>query len=213
MKAIRITRFALLAMGILALGYCAAVFLEARLYQAAQAGKFARELRAGRKAPAVQGGTPAVPRDGDVIGRLQIPRVGLSVMVVEGVNAGDLRRAAGHIPGTAAPGEPGNIAIAAHRDTFFRPLCRLRPGDTITLRTLAGAWRYRVASLRVVRPEDIAVLYPTRRDNLTLITCYPFDYIGAAPERFVVRAERLAETCAEAKRAGAAGRQPGGGAG
>lgn len=189
MKAMRIAQVALLTAGVLALGYCAAVFLEARLYQAAQARKFARELRAPGKARAA----PAAARDGGVIGRLQIPRLGLSVMVVEGVDTGDLRHAAGHIPGTAAPGEPGNIAIAGHRDTFFRPLSRLRRGDTITLRTLTGAWRYRVASLRVVRPEDIAVLYPTAADDLTLITCFPFDYIGAAPERFVVRAERVPE--------------------
>ena len=134
----------------------------------------------------------ASPGKGGIVGRLEIPRIGLSVMVVEGVEDGDLKHAAGHIPGTALPGEPGNVGIAGHRDTFFRPLRSIRPNDTITLSTLQGAYRYRVVSTKVVRPEDIQVLYPTGRDTLTLVTCFPFDYVGSAPKRFIVQAHRLA---------------------
>ena len=84
-------------------------------------------------------------------------------MVVEGVDARELKRAAGHIPGTALPGEPGNVGIAAHRDTFFRPLRSIARNDTITVSTLAGAYRYRVVSTKIVRPEDVQVLSPTGR--------------------------------------------------
>jgi len=111
-------------------------------------------------------------------------------MVVEGVDDSDLKRAVGHIPRTALPGDSGNVGIAGHRDTFFRPLRSIERDDTITVRTLHGAYRYRVVSMNVVRPEDIQVLYPTGRASLTLVTCFPFDYIGAAPKRFIVRAER-----------------------
>ena len=112
-------------------------------------------------------------------------------MVVQGVSAGDLRRAAGHIPGTALPGEPGNVGIAAHRDTFFRPLRLIAPNDTITLTTLQGAYRYRVVSTEIVKPDAVDVLHPTSRDTLTLVTCFPFYYVGSAPQRFIVHAERV----------------------
>ena len=112
-------------------------------------------------------------------------------MVVEGVDERDLKRAAGHIPGTALPGETGNIGIAAHRDTFFRPLRFIEKSDAITLRTLHGTYRYRVVSTKVVAPDDVQVLYPTGRDTLTLVTCFPFYYIGAAPHRFIVTARRV----------------------
>ncbi len=196
MKAIRLAQIVLLGVGLAALGYCLAVYLEANRFQADQARRFTGELRRHAAAPA-----PAPLAEGAVLAQIEIPRLGLSVMVVEGANDGDLRRAAGHIPGTALPGQNGNVAIAGHRDTFFRPLLRLYPGDAIVLRTLAGDRRYRVVSLRVVRPADIAVLYPTRQDALTLVTCFPFDYIGAAPARFVVRAVRLPENTAGSRSA------------
>jgi sortase A len=185
-RAIRTAQIALALTGIAALAYCAAVLIEARIYQA----KAAREL-ARQPSVAVER-NPPTPRNGDPIGRMEIPRLRLSVMFVEGVDAGDLRRAAGHIPGTALPGQAGNIGIAGHRDTFFHSLRSVKLGDTVTLETAAGEWRYRVVSLRVVKPEDVTVLDATHRDALTLVTCFPFHFIGAAPKRFVVRAERLA---------------------
>ncbi len=134
------------------------------------------------------GRPPAPPRTGDPLGRVDIPRVGVSTVVVEGDDDLTLSFAAGHIPGTALPGEPGNTALAGHRDGVFRGLARIRRGDLVSLTTPAGTFRYAVESLRVVKPEDTWVLRPTRRPTLTLVTCYPFRYIGPAPKRFIVRA-------------------------
>jgi sortase A len=94
----------------------------------------------------------------------------------------------GHIPGTALPGEDGNIVLAAHRDTFFRPLRNIQKGDEIALTTLSGAYRYRVESIQIVGPDDVGVLSPTKQPTLTLVTCYPFYFVGSAPKRFIVRA-------------------------
>lgn len=196
-RRIQLAQYALTIIGVLALGYCLAVFLDARYYEAREARNFAKKIRpnqAGTAAACSSRAPMATPESGAVVGRLDIPRIGVSVMVVEGVEDGNLKRAAGHIPGTALPGEPGNVGIAAHRDTFFRPLRSIQRDDAITLRTLGGAYRYRVVSTNVVRPEDIEVLYPTGRDTLTLVTCFPFDYVGSAPKRFIVRADRLPGT-------------------
>jgi len=126
-----------------------------------------------------------------LIGRIDIPRLSVSVIVIEGDGGKTLRRAVGHIPGTALPGQPGNIAISGHRDTFFRPLRNIRRDDIITLTTLLGEFRYRVVSTRIVSPNDMGVLDPSKTEVLTLVTCYPFYYVGSAPERFIVRAERV----------------------
>jgi len=130
-------------------------------------------------------------RDGEVVGQLEIPRLGVFVIVVEGADPGDLKHAVGHITGTSLPGESGNVGIAGNRDTFFRPLRFTQRGDKIALRTLRGTYRYRVISRTLVRPADVQVLNSIGRDTLTLVTCYPFYYVGPAPERFIVRAERL----------------------
>jgi len=134
---------------------------------------------------------PRPPANIGVVGLLEVPRLGISVMVIEGDGTTALRRGAGHIPGTALPGQNGNIGISAHRDTFFRPLRNIRHGDVVTVNTLVGEYRYRVVSTQIVDPSDVAVLNPTRTEILTLVTCYPFYYIGAAPDRFIVRAERV----------------------
>ena len=127
-----------------------------------------------------------------MIGRIEIARVGISVVVVEGTDDHILRRSAGHILGTALPGKPGNVGIAGHRDTFFRPLRNIRRNDIITLSTPRGEYRYRVVSTKVVSPSDVAVLDSDGNQILTLVTCYPFYFVGAAPSRFIVRAERVA---------------------
>jgi sortase A len=195
-RRLRLARYGFTAAAILALGYCAAVWVNARLYQAQAASQFDRELRLTgvRSAAPPVSVAASIPEDGGLLGRLEIPRLGLSAMVVEGDSGGDLRRAVGHIPGTAFPGQPGNVGLAGHRDTFFRPLHSIRPSDTITFSTLQGDYRYRVVSTTVVRPQDVQVLLPTQRDSLTLVTCFPFDYVGAAPKRFIVRAERSSGT-------------------
>lgn len=189
----RIAYYALLAVAIGAWGYGAAVWWNSRQFQKSEARIFDQQLERRNRA-AILHPIPkqaAVPEAGGLLGRLEIPRIGLSAMVVEGDGAADLERAVGHIPGTALPGERGNAAFAGHRDTFFRPLAAIHPGDMMSIATLQGTYRYQVEFTRIVRPTDVSVLYPTGQDTLTLVTCYPFHYVGAAPMRFIVRAVRL----------------------
>jgi sortase A len=191
--ALGIVQYGFLVLGILVLGYCAAVLVQSKWFQHQQAKQFAEEIQSGKSASKrpVPKAAPPVPADGAVVGQLAIPRLDLSVIVVQGVRDRDLRLGAGHIPGTALPGQPGNVGIAGHRDTFFRRLRSIHDDDRIVLRTRDGNVRYRVVSTRLVLPDDTQVLYPTGTDSLTLVTCFPFDYIGAAPQRFVVRAVRI----------------------
>jgi sortase A len=112
-------------------------------------------------------------------------------VVVEGTSNKSLRRAVGHIAGTALPGQPGNVGIAGHRDTFFRPLRNIQLDDVITLSTSNGEYRYRVVSTKVVSPDNVAVLDSDQNEVLTLVTCYPFYFVGPAPDRFIVRAARI----------------------
>jgi len=135
---------------------------------------------------------PPAPRS--VIGRLEIPRLKLAVMVREGADEGTLSRAVGHIPGTALPGKTGNVGLAGHRDTFFRKLRNIRADDVIELETTAGKYRYVVESTRIVPPRDVSVLKASGGDTLTLVTCYPFYYVGSAPKRFIVHATQVAAT-------------------
>ena len=135
---------------------------------------------------------PAPPvRRGDVVGELEIPRLQVSVMIFEGDDAGILKQGAGHIPGTALPAGSGNIGIAAHRDTFFRPLRGIRANDVMTLKTPAGASRYAVTETEIVPPSDVGVLARAPGRDLTLVTCYPFFYVGSAPSRFIVHARKI----------------------
>jgi sortase A len=123
---------------------------------------------------------------------LDVPRLGLSVMVREGMDAATLRRAVGHVPSTALPGQMGNFVVIAHRDTFFRPLRELEKGDTVQVVTTQGRFTYTIESLEVVEPEGIKLTAPKTEAIATLITCFPFNYVGPAPRRFVARA-RLRE--------------------
>ena len=158
--------------------------------------------------PSVAGTIPALPGDPGpaspadappppslavpgALGELSVPRLGLSWAVAEGVAAGTLRRAPGWIPGTARPGSPGNVGIAGHRDRHFRRLEEVAVGDELVLGTPAGPRRYRVDWVRVVSPGETGVLAPTGADSLTLVTCFPFRWVGPAPERFVVRATAI----------------------
>jgi LPXTG-site transpeptidase (sortase) family protein len=123
-----------------------------------------------------------------VVGRLSIPRLHIKSVVREGDSDGVLALTLGHIPGTALPGQTGNVGVAGHRDTIFRGLRDISPQDTIVLQTLDKRYEYKVENTRVVAPEDVAVLKGGSNSELTLVTCYPFHYIGAAPNRFIVRA-------------------------
>jgi sortase A len=127
-----------------------------------------------------------------LIGRVEVPRLGLSAIVREGVDSSTLRKAVGHMPSTPLPGQFGNSALAAHRDTLFRKLRDIRKADHITVQTLDGTYDYVVESLAIVEPSDVGVLKSAQGDKLlTLITCYPFNYIGSAPHRFIVRARAV----------------------
>ena len=129
---------------------------------------------------------------GEVVGKLTIPRLNLSVMVFEGDDAAILKRGAGHIPTTSLPAEKGNLGIAAHRDTYFRPLRLIRPQDRIEFTTPEGVSRYAVTDIEIVRPSDIQVLAKRPGRDLTLVTCYPFYFLGNAPQRWIVHAKQVA---------------------
>jgi sortase A len=130
-------------------------------------------------------------KEGMPLGRLEIPRLGLSVMMLEGASDSTLEVAAGHIPETALPGRFGNMGVAAHRDTFFRPLKDIQVGDVIQLTTYDGVFDYQVEWTRIVKPTAVEVLDPSDTPSLTLVTCYPFYYVGSAADRFIVRARQL----------------------
>jgi sortase A len=128
---------------------------------------------------------------GDVVGEIEIPRLHLAVMIFEGDDAGILKQGAGHIPGTALPSASGNIGIAAHRDTYFRPLHQIHAKDVITLKSPSGTSQYAVTETEIVKPSDVGVLQQAPGRDLTLVTCYPFYYVGNAPERFIVHARKI----------------------
>jgi sortase A len=214
---LRWIRYLSFAVGILLLGYCGFVVLDARLYETYQSRRFQQALKsltpsnsgaenlhpsslpaAEAEANPARTASPGIAgRGGSALGRLEISAIGLEAMIMEGTDAKTLRRAVGHISGTPRPGQEGNVAIAGHRDTFFRALRNIRKDDEITLTTLAGSYGYRVDSIKVVEPDDVAVLDNSDAAILTLVTCYPFYFVGPAPKRFVVRAHRVSAVAFE----------------
>ena len=132
--------------------------------------------------------------DGDLIGRLVVPRLHLRAIVREGTGANTLAVALGHIPGTALPGENGNACVAGHRDTLFRRLGQIRRNDVVRFQTLGGDFLYKVESTGIVTPRNTDVLRKGQAPEITLVTCYPFHFIGPAPDRFVVKARLVAST-------------------
>jgi sortase A len=178
----------LFAIAAACLGYYSYVFAEARLYQSFENKELDTILASGGTSS-----TPAVarrpaPAPGSTIGRVEIPRLGVAAVIRAGSDARTLRLAVGYIPGTALPGERGNVGLAGHRDTFFRKLHDINPGDEIRVTTKDGVFHYFVQRTSIVEPRDVWVLDPTASPALTLVTCYPFSYIGSAPQRFIVRA-------------------------
>ena len=152
------------------------------------------------------GGTTAAPSEpetrrqaGDVIGRLEIPQIGLSVPMTAGIETSSLLRGVGHIEGTALPGGLGTLGLAGHRDTYFRPLRRIASGMEIRVIDATGTYHYTVDTTEIVMPEQVEVLAIQARPELTLITCYPFDFIGAAPKRFIVHAHLLSVAADETR--------------
>jgi len=183
------TQRVLFAAAVLMLGYTGFVLMDTWIFERRETAALARFVPTER--PASDPAKPTIGPDG-LIGRIEVSRLNVSVVVVEGTSNKSLRRAVGHIAGTALPGQPGNVGIAGHRDTFFRPLRNIQRDDVIKLTTSNGEYRYRVVSTKVVSPDNVAVLDSDQNEVLTLVTCYPFYFVGPAPDRFIVRAARMA---------------------
>jgi sortase A len=211
----------LFLIGCFALGYYAYDILDARFFQDDQSRQFDQALsNAHEKAvadlsaeaaadlnshSAKANASPAIPSFAETaaaetqpapmgnmpLGRIEINSIGLTAMIQEGTGVQTLQRGVGHITGTAQLGHSGNVGLAAHRDTFFRKLRNIHDGQEITLTTLNGSYNYRVELISIVEPEDSGVLRDTGGNVLTLVTCYPFNYIGSAPKRFIVRAKEV----------------------
>jgi sortase A len=182
---------ALLALGLSCLVYVLYVVFDRQAYQVVER----QRLDAARQtADALGADAPRTPLvEGHAIGAIELPRLKLSAVIVQGDSPALLRRAVGHLASTAWTDEPGNIVLAGHRDTFFRPLEDVRVGDVITLTTIDGGVDYQVESTRVVEPADVGVLRSSGGRTLTLVTCYPFSYIGPAPQRFIVSARAVVD--------------------
>ena len=183
------TERALLCVGAATAAWCAAVWLEARYTQSRPVGDLVITQRLPGDAGNPRARSAAYVPNGAVIARLDAPSLQMSTAVLEGSDDAILNRGAGHIEGTAFPGQRGNIGIAGHRDTIFRPLRRVRIGDTLALSTRERVYHYRISKTLIVDPDDVHVLDPQRQPTLTLVTCYPFDFVGHAPRRFIVQAE------------------------
>jgi sortase A len=171
--------------GVVALSWFFFVHLDTRVFQARQERAFDSLRHTGRDGLATE------LHPGDVIGKLTIPRIDLSAVVLEGDDEKTLRRAIGHIPGTSLVNGVGTVGLAGHRDTFFRRVGALHQDDVIVFETGAATYRYRVAETAIVEPQDVDVLQPTDRRALVLVTCYPFHFVGPAPRRFVVTAWQI----------------------
>jgi sortase A len=211
-RSIRWAKLTFLVIGTLALTYCATVLIDQWALQTYQTWRFERALKNARQSDRAHSKAEPLPADfheeedgarndsldakivaGSPIGRIEISSIGIAAMVMEGTDGKTLSVAVGHVPGTPVPGQQGNVVLAAHRDTFFRGLRKIRKDDEIVMTTLGGSYHYVVDSTQVVDPDDIKELAPTPDDFLTLVTCYPFYFVGPAPKRFIVRARLASE--------------------
>ena len=186
---------ALCAVGVVLLSYWVFATIEANAFQ----NQLARRLETLSPSPSassagqVAHATRREANSSGLVGRLEIPRLGVSAMITEGVTDHALGRGIGHVPDTPLPGEPGNVGLAAHRDSYFRRLKDVAPGDRIQLFTPDGVFSYEVDWIQVVDPDRIDLLADTFGPALTLVTCYPFHWVGNAPKRFVVRCRPAGE--------------------
>jgi sortase A len=187
----------LLAVGVVLGLWCAVVLVRAHQTQNLPVPKVTvtQTVLPGEPIPAP---VPA-PAPGTWVARLDVPAVKLATTVLEGTDDGTLRRGSGHIEDTPFPGQTGNVGIAGHRDTVFRPLRHVHVGDDLNLTTADRLYRYRINKTLIVGPDDVYVLDPTDHPTLTLVTCYPFEFIGHAPRRFIVQATLVSD---EARMAG-----------
>lgn len=184
LPAIRFAAYFFLLVGVVAAGYAGYVIADAEVFQAIQLHKFNHIVPLSE---------PHLLTNGEVIGQIEIPSLALRAVILHGDSAALLRRGVIHLPDSPLPGEWGNVALAGHRDTFFRPLRNIQVGDVITVRSSGGnVVQYRVELTNVVAPTNIEVLNSSDKHELTLVTCFPFDYVGHAPNRFIVRAYEIA---------------------
>lgn len=184
----QIVEWLLLAVAVVCLEWYGLRMLEIRRRE--NGARAALERSLSNPQPADDADLSTIPADG-LIGRLDIPRLNISAPVEAGENARVLDSSVGYLPDTPLPWKPGNSAFAAHRDRLFRPLEKIRVGDDIQLSTIHGDLHYKVSRTLIVDPNDLWVLDPSPDADLTLITCYPFRYIGRAPKRFIVQARKI----------------------
>jgi sortase A len=183
----------LLAIGTVLAIWCAVVLVEARFTQnlpVPEPPLKVTQILPGEDGPRRDAPAPAA---GAWLGRLEVPSLKMSATVLEGSDDATLRRGAGHLEDTPLPGQSGNMAIAGHRDTVFRPLKNVRAGDALDLTTTDRIYHYRVSRTLIVGPRDVHVLDPTSEPTITLVTCYPFEFLGHAPQRFIVQAQLVRE--------------------
>ena len=186
----------LIALGLLCLVYYSVVTVHTVRYQRAAKSEIEKMVSIERP-PAARAVAPEVSKPlkaGELIGRIDIPRLKLSAAIAEGDDDKTLGKAVGHLPDTPLPWHGrGNVAVAAHRDGLFRPLEKIRIGDDVRVVTARGEYRYHVTKTHIVDPDDVWVIAPTATPTITLITCYPFSFVGNAPRRFIVQAELRAD--------------------
>lgn len=190
-KTVRWIANVLLLAGVVAVFFAAGSFIAMTVWQKWQNHRFDQQRTVSQ--PGIQ---PHI-QNGQVVGRLAIPRLNVRAMVREGTGERTLSLALGHIPGTALPGQRGNIGVAGHRDTLFRALRNVAANDEITFETPHDTFVYRVETTQIVKPEDVQVLDPGPTRELTLVTCYPFEYVGSAPDRFIVKAKLISDTAGD----------------
>lgn len=185
MRSLRTSRFperALFLAGAVLLGYCAAVQVSSQLTR-----RHVLDAMAGPVVDVQESLREIVAQTG-FVGRIEIPRIGMDVVVLADADRRSLDRGAGHLSRSALPGEPGNVVLVGHRDSHFRKLRDIRLGDDIRVITQLDTFEYQVKETLTVTPDQVWVLEDVGTPMLTLITCYPFAYVGPAPKRFVVRA-------------------------
>jgi len=182
----------LMLAGLIGIGIWAWSLLRVSLFQNRANREFEKQKQQQQQSrtrpPAAPHYAPPLPPPGTVIGRLVIPRLHLRAVVREGTDKQILAESLGHVIGTGYPGTPGNVAIAGHRDTLFRCLRNIAKDDIIQFQTIYGDYTYTVDSTSIVTPRDVKVLDPGPQPEITLVTCYPFYYVGSAPDRFIVHA-------------------------
>jgi len=175
--------------GFIVLGYCGMAWTTARLNQSAGNDELDRLLT--NKPPGVREDLRYQISHGELVGRVRIPRLQISTVIFEGTDEPVLSEGVGHLTGSALPGLAGNVVLAGHRDSFFRPLRNIRAGDTVEVTTPEGSRSYLVQTTEIITPDKVSVLEPTKSPTLTLVTCYPFYYVCHAPKRFIVRASEI----------------------